>query len=74
MRSQAIALEPKEQALVLDAVTRTGGIPVLICQMYPQWQIVSIDLAENMLPIASQYIHQANLPQQIRCELVDVKH
>ncbi|MDB9339309.1 hypothetical protein [Nodularia spumigena] len=27
-----------------------------------------------MLPIPSQYIHQANLPQPIRCELINAKH
>ncbi|TVP65237.1 MAG: class I SAM-dependent methyltransferase [Nodularia sp. (in: Bacteria)] len=72
--SEAIALGPKEQGLILDAGTGTGRIPVLICQMCPQWQIVAIDLAENMLKIAAQHIQQANLQQQIHFRLVDAKH
>jgi ubiquinone/menaquinone biosynthesis C-methylase UbiE len=71
--SEAIALCPKKQALVLDAGTGTGRIPVLICEMTPQWQIVAIDLAANMLKIATQHIEKANLQQQISCELVDAK-
>jgi ubiquinone/menaquinone biosynthesis C-methylase UbiE len=71
--AEAIALGPKKQALVLDAGTGTGRIPVLICEMTPQWQIVAIDLAANMLKIASEHIKQAKLQQQISCELVDAK-
>ncbi|YAF98622.1 MAG: class I SAM-dependent methyltransferase [Nodularia sp. CChRGM 3473] len=71
---EAIALGPKEQGLVLDAGTGPGRIPVLICQMCPQWQITAIDLAENMLQIASQHVQQAGLQQQIRLELVDAKN
>jgi ubiquinone/menaquinone biosynthesis C-methylase UbiE len=71
--AEAIALGPKKQALVLDAGTGTGRIPVLICEMTPQWQIVAIDLAANMLKIASERIKQAKLQQQISCELVDAK-
>jgi SAM-dependent methyltransferase len=70
---EAIALVPKEKAVVLDAGTGPGRIPVLISQMRPQWQITAIDLAANMLQIASQHLQQANLQQQIRLELVDVK-
>ncbi|HYW18530.1 MAG TPA: class I SAM-dependent methyltransferase [Nodularia sp. (in: cyanobacteria)] len=72
--SKAIALGPKQASLVLDAGTGTGRIPVLICQMCPQWQIVAIDLAENMLRIAAQHIQQANLQQQIQSQLIDAKN
>lgn len=71
--SEAIALTPKKQALVLDAGTGTGRIPVLICQMNPEWQIIAIDLAANMLQIAAKNIQAANLEPQISCELVDAK-
>jgi ubiquinone/menaquinone biosynthesis C-methylase UbiE len=70
----AIAFGSTEQILVLDAGTGTGRIPVLMCQMRPQWQIIAIDLAKNMLQIASQHVQQADLQQQIRLELVDAKH
>ncbi|GAX37904.1 class I SAM-dependent methyltransferase [Nodularia sp. NIES-3585] len=71
---EAIALGPKQASLILDAGTGTGRIPVLICQMCPQWQILAIDLAENMLQLAAQHIQQANLQQQIHSQLVDAKH
>lgn len=71
---EAIALGPKQQALVLDAGTGPGRIPVLMSQMRPQWQIIGIDLAENMLQIASKHVQKANLQQQICLELVDAKH
>lgn len=70
---QAIALGPKEPGLVLDAGTGTGRIPILIAQMRPQWQIIAIDLGENMLQIASEHIQEKGLQQQIRWELVDAK-
>ncbi|AFZ23474.1 methylase involved in ubiquinone/menaquinone biosynthesis [Cylindrospermum stagnale PCC 7417] len=71
---QAIALVPTEEALVLDAGTGTGRIPVLMSQMRPQWRFIAIDLAENMLKIAAQHWQQTSSPQQIRWELVDAKH
>ncbi|MEA5581415.1 class I SAM-dependent methyltransferase [Nodularia harveyana UHCC-0300] len=70
----AIALNPNPQSFVLDAGTGTGRIPILICKINPQWQILAIDLAANMLRIASENIQQANLQQQITCELVDAKN
>jgi ubiquinone/menaquinone biosynthesis C-methylase UbiE len=71
---EASAFGPKEQGLVLDAGTGPGRIPVLLCQMRPQWQVIAIDLAQSMLQIASQHIQQAGLQQQIRLELVDTKN
>ncbi|MFQ4144092.1 class I SAM-dependent methyltransferase [Chlorogloeopsis sp. ULAP02] len=71
---EAIALAPPEDALVLDAGTGTGRIPILMCQMRSQWQIIAIDLAKNMLEIASRHIEQAGLQSQIRLELIDAKH
>jgi ubiquinone/menaquinone biosynthesis C-methylase UbiE len=71
---EAIALGPKEQAKVLDAGTGPGRIPILLCQMRPQWEVFAVDLAQSMLRIASQHIQEAGLQQQIRLELVDVKN
>ncbi|MDM9380056.1 class I SAM-dependent methyltransferase [Chlorogloeopsis sp. ULAP01] len=71
---EAIALAPLENALVLDAGTGTGRIPILMGQMRSQWQIIAIDLAKSMLEIASHHIEQARLQSQIHLELVDAKH
>ncbi|MBE9205547.1 class I SAM-dependent methyltransferase [Nostoc sp. LEGE 06077] len=70
---EAIALCAMEECLVLDAGTGTGRIPALIGQMRPQWQLIAIDLAHNMLQIAAQHIQQTGLQQQISLELVDAK-
>ncbi|MBU7582925.1 MAG: class I SAM-dependent methyltransferase [Nostoc sp. TH1S01] len=70
---EAIALCSTEQCLVLDAGTGPGRIPVIIGQMRPQWQLIAIDLAQNMLQIAAQHVQQAGLQQQISLELVDAK-
>ncbi|AKG24843.1 class I SAM-dependent methyltransferase [Calothrix sp. 336/3] len=71
---EAIALYPQEQAIVLDAGTGTGRIPILMAQIRPQWQIIAIDLAANMLQIAAQNIQSVGLQQQIHLELIDAKN
>jgi ubiquinone/menaquinone biosynthesis C-methylase UbiE len=68
----AIELGP-QSGLVLDAGTGTARIPILICQQCPQWQIIGIDLAANMLRIGSKNVAQAGLQKQITLELVDSK-
>ncbi|MBD2491570.1 class I SAM-dependent methyltransferase [Aulosira sp. FACHB-615] len=70
---EAIALGTTAPCLVLDAGTGPGRIPVLIAQMCPQWGLIAIDLAQNMLKIATQHVQQAGLQQQISLELVDAK-
>jgi ubiquinone/menaquinone biosynthesis C-methylase UbiE len=70
---QALKLGPPFSAMVLDAGTGTARIPVLLCQMRPQWQVFGIDLAKNMLQIGSQHVEQAGLQQKIVLELVDAK-
>jgi ubiquinone/menaquinone biosynthesis C-methylase UbiE len=70
---QTITLGPPQQAVVLDAGTGTARIPILICQMRQQWQIVAIDLAQNMLQIAATHVQAHNLQQQIKLEFVDAK-
>ncbi len=71
---QALAIGPQKQGLVLDAGTGTARIPILMCKMRPQWQVVAIDLSNSMLQIASQHVQQSGLEDQIRLELVDTKH
>ncbi|PMB35934.1 SAM-dependent methyltransferase, partial [Fischerella thermalis CCMEE 5319] len=71
---EAIALGPSEQGVVLDAGTGTGRIPIIMCQMRYKWQVIAIDLAASMLQIAAHHVQEAGLQEQIRLELVDVKH
>ncbi|KOP26105.1 methyltransferase [Hapalosiphon sp. MRB220] len=71
---EAIALGSSEETVVLDAGTGTARIPILMCQMRPNWQVVAVDLAASMLEIASSHVQEAGLQNQIRLELVDVKH
>ena len=70
---QAIAIGTPFSSKVLDAGTGTARIPILLCQMQSQWQVVGIDLAENMLHIGWQNVGQAGLQNQIVLKLVDVK-
>ncbi len=70
---RALKLGPPFSAMVLDAGTGTARIPILLCQMRPQWQVFGIDLAQNMLQIGSQHVEQAGLQQKIVLELVDAK-
>ncbi|WP_096607847.1 methyltransferase domain-containing protein [Calothrix sp. NIES-2100] len=70
---EAIALCPQEQATILDAGTGPGHIPILICQIKPQWQVTAIDLAATMLEIAAQHVQKAGLQAQINLELVNAK-
>jgi len=69
---RAMQLGP-EASLVLDAGTGTARIPIIICQQRPQWKIIGIDLAQNMLLIGSKNVEQAGLKKQIALELADSK-
>jgi ubiquinone/menaquinone biosynthesis C-methylase UbiE len=60
-------------AIVLDAGTGTARIPIIICQMRRDWQIIGIDLAENMLQLGRNNIEADGLEKQIRLEMVDSK-
>lgn len=64
---------PQEVAKVLDAGTGTARIPIILCQLRPQWQIWGIDLAENMLKIGSVNVEKAGLQDKIMLEVVDAK-
>lgn len=68
----AVALGP-EAGRVLDAGTGTARIPVMLGQLRPQWQIVGIDLSENMLRIGRQHIEASGLQGQIQLEQIDAK-
>lgn len=69
---KSIALAPKV-AKVLDLGTGTARIPLILSQQRPQWQIIAIDLAENMLKIGAEHIKKAGLQKQIILQLVDAK-
>lgn len=66
-------LGPPMYARVLDAGTGPAQIPVLLCQMRSQWEVIGIDLAKNMLQIGLQHVRKAGLQQQIALELLDAK-
>jgi len=70
--ARAIALGPTT-GLILDGGTGSARIPILLCQHRPQWQVIAIDLSENMLKVGQQNITQAKLEAQIHLALVDAK-
>lgn len=70
---QAIAVLPKSKGMVLDAGTGTARIPILIAQHKPGWQIIGIDLSENMLKIGESNIKAAAVSNQVELALVDAK-
>lgn len=60
-------------AQVLDAGTGTARIPILIAQQRPEWEIIAIDLSENMLKIGQQNVERAGVQTQVKLERVDAK-
>lgn len=69
---RAIEIGPPS-GLILDAGTGTARIPIILCQMRPQWQIIGIDLAQSMLQVGLENVTRANLQSQIKLEFVDAK-
>ncbi|MEB3279566.1 MAG: class I SAM-dependent methyltransferase [Lyngbya sp.] len=69
---QAVRLGPTT-AQVLDAGTGTARIPILIAQQRPEWQIIAIDLSDNMLKIGRQNVERAGVQTQVKLERVDAK-
>jgi ubiquinone/menaquinone biosynthesis C-methylase UbiE len=45
----------------------------LICQACPTWQVIAIDLAQNMLRLGTRNLQQTGLSSQIVLELGDAK-
>lgn len=68
----AVELGP-QAGLVLDVGTGTSRIPIIIAQMRPQWNIIAIDLSENMLKVGARNVENAGLQKQIKLERVDGK-
>ena len=65
-------LEGSEQ--VLDLGTGTAQIPIEMCRQTESPQkIIAVDLAGEMLKVAEENVHQADLQQQIKLELIDAK-
>ncbi|ERT04234.1 methyltransferase domain protein [Lyngbya aestuarii BL J] len=60
-------------AQVLDLGTGTARIPILIAQQRPQWQLIAIDLSENMLKIGQQNVERSGVQTQVKLERVDAK-
>lgn len=69
---RAIEIGPPS-GLILDAGTGTARIPIILCQMRPQWQIIGIDLAQSMLQFGLENVDRANFQAQIKLEFVDAK-
>ena len=63
---QAVELGSDASEFVLDAGTGTARIPIIICQMCQEWQVIGIDLAENMLQLGRKNIEAAWLEKQIK--------
>lgn len=69
----AIALGPSGTARVLDLGTGTARIPILIAQQRPQWQIIGIDLSENMLKVGARNVQAAGCQDRVSLALADAK-
>ncbi|MDC0835426.1 class I SAM-dependent methyltransferase [Geitlerinema sp. CS-897] len=68
----AIAIAP-EAGRILDLGTGTARIPVLMAQRKPQWQIVGIDLSQNMLKLGRQHVKNSGSSDRISLEYLDAK-
>lgn len=69
---RAVELGPPA-GLLLDAGTGTARIPILMSQRRPQWNILAIDLSQNMLKVGATNVERAGLTKMIKLELVDAK-
>lgn len=70
---KALEIGP-EKGLILDVGTGTARIPIFICQERWEWQIIGIDLSQNMLIIGEKNIKEAGLEDRIKLESVDAKN
>lgn len=68
----AVTLGP-ETGQILDAGTGTARIPVMLGKLRPGWQIIGIDLSENMLKIGRRNIEESGLAGQIQLDAIDAK-
>ena len=58
---------------VLDLGTGTAQIPIELCRMLPEINVVAIDLSEEMLNLAKMHIDSCSFAERIRLEKVDAK-
>ncbi|AFZ09970.1 Methyltransferase type 11 [Oscillatoria nigro-viridis PCC 7112] len=58
---------------VLDAGTGTARIPIVLCELRPEWKLTCIDLSPNMLKVGAQNVEKAGARSQINLELIDAK-
>ncbi|MDI6779379.1 MAG: class I SAM-dependent methyltransferase [Bacteroidota bacterium] len=69
---RAIKLLPMK-GVVLDVGTGTARIPLLMLEINPNLNIVTVDLSENMLEVARLNVKKAHLSKKITLQKIDAK-
>ena len=69
---RAIELAP-QSGRILDAGTGTGRIPILILKRRSDFEVIAIDLSENMLKVGQQNVRRARMEEKIGFRLLDAK-
>lgn len=70
---RAVELAPPS-GRILDAGTGTARIPILILERQSDYDIVAIDLSENMLKIGQKNVRRAGMEGRINLRLLDAKN
>ena len=70
---RALELAPPS-GTILDVGTGSGRIPILILQRRPDFEVIAIDLSENMLRIGQQNVRRAQMEDKIVLRLLDAKN
>ncbi|MFQ5798560.1 MAG: class I SAM-dependent methyltransferase, partial [Bacteroidota bacterium] len=70
---RALELAPPS-GMILDVGTGSGRIPILILQRRPDFDVIAIDLSENMLKVGQQNVHRARMEEKIVFRLLDAKN
>ncbi len=71
--ARAIELAPPS-GTILDAGTGTGRIPILILQRRAGFNVIAIDLSENMLKLGQENVRRARMEAKIHLRLLDAKN
>jgi len=58
---------------ILDVGTGTVQIPIVLCQLRPDAQVVAVDYAEEMLRVGRDNVSRAGLTKRIRVQRCDAK-
>ena len=67
------SIENIKEQLVLDVGTGTGLIPIELCQRDSQWNVIGIDLAQEMILKGEANIGNSNLKEQVELICCDAK-